>query len=87
MTPEQFFTVGQLATATGQNYSYIKSRLKYWTDWEYLKRKIGTTSGGQPCWTYALAKKGFNYIYARIPSETREKYLAELKAYQVRGEI
>lgn len=77
-----YYTVRELADKTGASYFYIKSRLGYWVKWKYLERKIAITPNGKPCYMYGIATRGLNFVIARIPVETRNKHVIELKAWQ-----
>jgi hypothetical protein len=72
-------TLKELSQASGVSYSYLKSRLAKWVEWDYLHRKIGESNGG-PVYFYTISKRGKHFIEDRIPRDILSRYIEDIKA-------
>lgn len=78
----QFRTARQLHEATGVSYAYLRTRLSFWYNIRYINRKVLAPARGSPCWAYAIAERGKNFLTYRLPPDKRNELVKAINEWQ-----
>lgn len=69
-----------LAVLSRRPLTSIKTRVRFWTKWGYISRRLGRNRYGRAVNVFRLAPRGQEFIETRVPSGLRESIERQLLA-------